>query len=444
MKDIIKDMVTKAGAAFAAGELTAPLPLSFDWMPESWGADEIRLARALVADEAGDDAAREFCMENGYPIDEDDPGPMDTAREADYLAWLQPIEELRKGLRFPKGGNDFWLYTTVTGWCEWEAEYSVVPLSRRVAVLVTTGLADSRLPYPTPACLLDRRRLLPAVAEALDGRNWFLDPFDHMSCSHAAADLYRVLLVASDRGGDEVWSTPEDELERFRAEDDAWGYAELRGLLGGDPVDRPESPSLPAGVLQGVELLGHLHMRVCQACGRLAGGGPASAGGVSRAQRCDCLPHDEQAWPGYDFNLAVELCRCCGQVALRSGSRWSVWFCAGCNDLVQAFNKARNRYAIPIGRHSFHGGISLTGEASELDVTLFLARWGNLSVASGALDRWAGIVARRIIGERWPGGGDVPLVEYLAACDTSEGEKRRRFEEMLRFFGEEARDAVHV
>lgn len=200
----------------------------------------------------------------------------------------------------------------------------------------------------------------------------------------------------------------------------------------------------PDGVLQGVELIDHAHMRVCRICGRLAGGGPDSVVGVSRAQRCDCRPRGEQTWPGYDFNLAVELCRCCGQVALRSGSRWSVWFCRGCLGLARELNHVLGRYAIPVGRHSLHGGIALAGETSKLDVALFAARWSNASVASGAVDRWAGTVARRILGERWAGGDDVPLPEYLVACDPSEAEKRRRFDEMLRFFGEEAGEEPHM
>lgn len=198
------------------------------------------------------------------------------------------------------------------------------------------------------------------------------------------------------------------------------------------------------GVLQGVELIDHAHMHVCRACGRLAGGGPGAEGGVSRAQHCDCGPRGQATWPQYDFNLAVELCRCCGQVALRSGSRWAVWFCGGCLGLVRELNRRLGRYAIPIGRHTFHGGIALTGEASKLDIALFAGRWSNVSVAGGAVNRWAGTVARRILDERWPGDDDVPLPEYLSACDPSDAEKRRRFDEMLRFFGEEADDAAHA
>lgn len=201
---------------------------------------------------------------------------------------------------------------------------------------------------------------------------------------------------------------------------------------------------LPDGVLQGVELTHHAHMHVCRACGRLAGRGTGTGPGVSRAQRCDCHPRREKTWPDYDFNLAVELCRCCGQVALRSGSRWSVWFCAGCLQLTRELNHALGRYAIPVGRHSLHGGIALHGDSSKLDVALFAARWSNATVASGAVHRWAGTVVRRILAVRWPDGGDVPLPVYLAACDPSDQEKRHRFDEMLGFYEEEAGDAAGV
>lgn len=131
-------------------------------------------------------------------------------------------------------------------------------------------------------------------------------------------------------------------------------------------------------------------------------------------------------------------------MALRSGSRWSVWLCVGCLQLTRGLNHVLGRYAIPVGRHSLHGGIALHGESSNLDVALFAARWRNATVASGAVDRWAGTVVRRILGARWSDGGDVSLPEYLAACEPSEEEKRHRFDEVLRFYEEEADNAANV
>lgn len=61
-------------------------------------------------------------------------------------------------------------------------------------------------------------------------------------------------------------------------------------------------------------------------------------------------------WPGYDYNEAVCLCRCCGLTPLWSGIRWSVWFCSPCMQLIGQLHALCKRYVIPIGRHSFMSG----------------------------------------------------------------------------------------
>jgi hypothetical protein len=58
----------------------------------------------------------------------------------------------------------------------------------------------------------------------------------------------------------------------------------------------------------------------------------------------------EEKWPGFDFNTIVELCYCCGQEELKSGSRWSVWFCEECKEKVIDFNTRFQQTIIPIGR----------------------------------------------------------------------------------------------
>lgn len=167
---------------------------------------------------------------------------------------------------------------------------------------------------------------------------------------------------------------------------------------------------------------------VCRTCGELAGTGPDT-------QRCDCRPKEDARWPGYDFNTALELCYCCGQVPLRSGSRWSVWFCEGCMELVLGLNRSLGRYAVPIGRHSLHGGLGLNGTSSELDIAIFTATFRHVSEAMDRVREWSRTVVGRILAERWSHReGDVPLADYLTRCDTSPAEKERCFREMLAFF----------
>jgi predicted RNA-binding Zn-ribbon protein involved in translation (DUF1610 family) len=188
-------------------------------------------------------------------------------------------------------------------------------------------------------------------------------------------------------------------------------------------------------VRYGVSRLGdYEHMAVCHRCGLLAGGRQGHGSHISRLQTCGCEPYSEERWPGHDFNLDVELCYCCGQVLLNSGSRYSVWFCPDCKTLVGQLNGSVRRYAIPIGRHSFHGGFMLDGGSTSLDIALFTTSWGNVIQAMHAVDAWAGTVVRRILAERWPPGDrDVALLPYLRRGDPSVAEKEGRFAAMLEF-----------
>jgi hypothetical protein len=200
-----------------------------------------------------------------------------------------------------------------------------------------------------------------------------------------------------------------------------------------DPLIRKE-PQL-GQVVDGIYTLSDFaHMAVCHRCGCLAGGRAGRGDHISLLQTCRCEPHCEERWPGFDFNIAVELCYCCGQVLLNSGSRWSVWFCRDCKTLVGRLNGRVKRYAIPIGRHSFHGGFKLDGDSTPLDIEAFTATWASVTQAMRAVDAWSGAVVRSIIAERWPPGDrDVGLLEYLRRCGSATEEKERRFAAMLEF-----------
>ena len=100
----------------------------------------------------------------------------------------------------------------------------------------------------------------------------------------------------------------------------------------GDEEDKMTAPSLAAPSSREAppgELL------ICCRCLLLKGSVPGRTDGAR--QFCDCTPVEvRQAQPrwGGDFNTYAELCRCCGLVLIRSGSRWSVWFCASCKEAV--------------------------------------------------------------------------------------------------------------
>jgi hypothetical protein len=118
-------------------------------------------------------------------------------------------------------------------------------------------------------------------------------------------------------------------------------------------------------------------------------------------QRGRCPTHtsegNESRWPRFDYNRLVELCNCCGAVPLRSGSKWSVWFCDACKQQVQLLNGRHGRCVVPIGRHSVHAGWLLTGDQIEnpLEVEAFVSSMSAISDGMCALHDWRRIVVRR-------------------------------------------------
>jgi hypothetical protein len=67
-----------------------------------------------------------------------------------------------------------------------------------------------------------------------------------------------------------------------------------------------------------------------------------------RYQKCSCKENnpavpeqedEEWKWLGFDYREIIELCHCCSQQLLTSGSRWSVFFCEDCKRKVIELNK---------------------------------------------------------------------------------------------------------
>ena len=66
-----------------------------------------------------------------------------------------------------------------------------------------------------------------------------------------------------------------------------------------------------------------------------------------------------------DFGQAITLCYCCGQELLRSGSKWSVFFCNICKEQIMQFNSAHGFALVPIGRHSLMNNIDASSDLAE-------------------------------------------------------------------------------
>ena len=211
-------------------------------------------------------------------------------------------------------------------------------------------------------------------------------------------------------------------------------WARLVKSPGALPADQPKESTYPRFLL-------------CGTCHELFEQEPQA--GFPSAQLCRCHPSDEPTWPRFDFNEHLRLCECCRLEPLRSGSRWSVWFCEECKTRVRSLNDRLGRYAIPIGRHSMMGGISLHGpELVSADDELLrdlIDRFVDVTNGLwGAMDRLREFAADRtavlVRGVGLHPGQDVRLTTWLqrlrpvAAAVPQDFGKEGSFEALVRWF----------
>jgi hypothetical protein len=178
---------------------------------------------------------------------------------------------------------------------------------------------------------------------------------------------------------------------------------------------------------------GHHDFVLCGTCHELYEDAPQP--GFATPQRCKCRRTDEPKWPRYDFNEHLHLCECCRLVGLRSGSRWSVWFCEECKTRVMNLNRLAGRCLIPIGRHSLMAGVGLDGSelarADDSRLEELISRFTDRSQSLfEAMDHLSALDATR----------DVPLDAWLgrlrplADAEPHEFGKEGSFEALVRWF----------
>ena len=151
----------------------------------------------------------------------------------------------------------------------------------------------------------------------------------------------------------------------------------------------------------------------------------------------------EEKWPGFDFNTIVELCYCCGQDVLSSGSRWSVWFCEECKEKVINFNTKFQQTVIPIGRHSLMAGYGLGGRDvhNPEKIEVFVSDMKGLFTRIEILDHCRKIVVAenfRTLGY----SGDVLLSDYLKGVKAKLN-KGKAFDSLVKFLHQRARETTH-
>ena len=139
-------------------------------------------------------------------------------------------------------------------------------------------------------------------------------------------------------------------------------------------------------------------------------------------QRCGCersaQAEREAVWPGYDHNTVAELCRCCAIEIVRSGSKWSTWFCPDCRERVTALNARMGRCVVPIGRHSLMNGVSyrpVPGGMDDEALTAFADQLHAFFEAAGDTDGWRlRILTGHLAALGLTGATEVPMRDYLA------------------------------
>ena len=187
---------------------------------------------------------------------------------------------------------------------------------------------------------------------------------------------------------------------------------------------------------------------ICKQCCELAGPWSYRSEAVSYRQKCRCersAEPDEERWPRFDFNKIFELCNCCGAELLRSGSKFSIWFCDQCKEYVRQLHARTGRYLIPIGRHSFMSGfgvgtptIALPARLSEIQsehIERFVRRFRSAFDKMKRLIEWSRMgVKHNLIEMSLFGPETVMLTEYLAALKAYNRTKEDAFHEMCTFF----------
>jgi len=185
----------------------------------------------------------------------------------------------------------------------------------------------------------------------------------------------------------------------------------------------------------------HQYLRICGTCYDLYDENRPDG----MEQHCRCHPR-EQTWPGYDFDERAILCRCCGLEVVRSGSRWSSFFCRECQLLAMGVSIWQRQLVFPIGRHTLmHTWVPKTpasslatdaGDNAELVEGVYTTVMAVSKGADGLLEWYEVIMLRNLA--RVGLSGAVLLREYLQAIDREElgvlGTRLEAFEGLCEFF----------
>jgi hypothetical protein len=141
--------------------------------------------------------------------------------------------------------------------------------------------------------------------------------------------------------------------------------------------------------------------------------------------------------PDNDLQMEVELCYGCAAVMIPAGSRWSLFYCDPCAEMVRELARNAGDVLLPFGRHSIMNRISLSG-ASAVDPHQ-RAAFADASMGMFArIDRlyaWRALVVAERIEVIQPGARSVAAQAYLAHCARHAPSRPDMFRQLCRYFG---------
>ena len=179
---------------------------------------------------------------------------------------------------------------------------------------------------------------------------------------------------------------------------------------------------------------GHRFLQLCRNCTRLWEA--ETDRDRPPPQQCKCAGPPE-AWEGWDVSEWARLCDCCLGEVLKSGSRWSVWFCEECKRRVMGLNAAVGKPLIPIGRHTLMHGITAHPDGPEIEIEEFAESMSGLFDRMGTLGEWKEHRLGVIFDSLELADG-VALSEYLRLIEEAgepEFDKQTSFVRLAAWFG---------
>ena len=214
-------------------------------------------------------------------------------------------------------------------------------------------------------------------------------------------------------------------------------------LLGQEMVPSGTEAANDTFVFHEYEL--YKEMDLCRECGEIRGPFRLRGGGPFHSQTCLCpdkrgTPQAREELTIYfrlDFARAVTLCACCGQELIKTGSKFSSFFCDFCRKLIYAFDRKRGITIIPMGRHSFMNGVLLNGgdAQNERAITRFVEGMSSMFKRIELLEEWTkGVIAVNIkmTGHDW--GDHVGLFDYLSEMPRDFRSRHMAFLGLRKFF----------